>query len=127
VVIVRPKGGDSNADRREQYMEAQRRMTALRVRLSSTPGTVFPDDGLRRAVPDGGAAAIATLARLEAGGPAIVSGSQVGLGDDETYCLEGDGSLVPVEEIYVDPDAHPKHILNYRRPDGSLLRPSDLL
>jgi hypothetical protein len=121
---VRPKGGDSNTERREKFMEVERRMTGLRVRLSSPPGTTFPDDGLRRAAADGGAAAIARLARLEAGEPAIVGGSQVGLGSDSnTYVLEGDGSLVPVEAVYVDPDAHPKTVANWQRPDGSLVRP----
>ena len=96
-LVVRPKGGDSNTERREQYMQVQRRMCAIRVSVSSPPGTVYPDDGLRRAVPDGGAAAIARLARLEAGEPVRVRGDQVGLANDTTvYTLEGDGSLTPV-------------------------------
>jgi hypothetical protein len=103
-------------------MQVQRRMCELRVRLSSPPGTVFPDDGLRRAVPDGGAAAISRLERLEAGEPAIVLGSQVGLADFNTYVLEGDGRLVPVEAVH-DPDASVTTVANWQRPDGSLVRP----
>lgn len=95
---MRPKGRDSNAERRERFLEIERRMTALRVRLSSPPGTVFPDDGLAQAVPDGGAAALARLARLEAGEPVRVRGDQVGLAHDtRTFTLEADGSLTPVQ------------------------------
>jgi hypothetical protein len=47
-------------------------------------------------VPDGGAAAIARLARLEAGEPVRVTGDQVGLADDHrTYMMAADGSLTP--------------------------------
>jgi hypothetical protein len=93
---VRPKGRDGDAERREKYMEVERRMCALRVSVSSPPGTTFPNDGLRRAVPDGGAAAIARLARLEAGEPVRVTGDQVGLADDHrTYMMAADGSLTP--------------------------------
>jgi len=112
------------ASRRERFLAVERRMCALRVRLSSPVGTQFPDDGLRRAPADGGAAALARLARLEAGEPAIVSGSNVGLGsDDNTYVLGGDGSLTPVEAVR-DPD-YPsvKTVRNWRRPDGSLVWP----
>lgn len=83
---------------RDEYMEVQRRMTALRVSLADPPGTVYPDDGLRRAVPDGGAAALARLARLEAGEPVRVAGWQVGVADDKrTFTLEADGALTPIE------------------------------
>ena len=83
---------------RDEYMRVQRRMTDLMVRVSDPPGTVYPDDGLRRAVPDGGAAARARLARLEAGEPARVRGDQVGLAQDASiYMLEADGSLTPVQ------------------------------
>ena len=91
-----------DAERRERYLESQRHITALKVRLSDPPGTAYPDDGLARAVPDGGAAALAHLARLEAGGPVGVAGWQVGLGGDcayRTYTLESDGSLTPDEVI----------------------------
>lgn len=120
---MRAKGGDSNAERREQYMQVQRRMCELRVRVSDPPGTTYPPDGLRRAPADGGAAAIANLARLEAGGSAIVQGWQVGMGADyNDYVLEADGRLVPVEAVR-DPD-YPlvKTIRNWQRPDGSLVR-----
>jgi hypothetical protein len=111
-----------NAAVREQYLEVERRMTALKVRLSDPPGTRYPADGLRRAVPDGGAAAIARLALLEAGAPVIVSGDQVGLAQDtRTYCLEGDGRLVPVEAVR-DPDyPRVKAIRGWQRADGSLV------
>jgi len=93
---MRPKGGDSSAERREKYLEVERRMTSLKVRLSDPVGTVYPSDGLRRAVPDGGAAAEARLARLEAGEPVRVRGDQVGLANDASiYTLEADGSLTP--------------------------------
>jgi len=118
---MRPKNADGNAERRERYLESQRRMTSLRVRLSSPVGTTFPDDGLARAQPDGGAAAIARLAELESGAPAIVVGWQVGLSDHNDYVLEGDGRLLPVDAVR-DPD-YPsvKTIRGWRRPDGSLV------
>lgn len=122
---MRPKGRAGDADRREKFLEVERRMTALKVRLSSPPGTTFPDDGLARAVPDGGAAALARLAQLEAGEPVIVQGWQVRLGGDhwyETYVLEADGRLLPVGAVYVDPDAAGKTVRNWQRPDGSLVR-----
>jgi hypothetical protein len=93
---------------RDEYLAVQRRMTGLMVRLSD---------------PDGGAAAPARLARLEAGEPVAVRGWQVGRAQDsEFYVLEADGALVPVTPVYVDPDADPKTVANYRRPDGSLVR-----
>jgi hypothetical protein len=108
---------------RDEYLAVQRRMTDLRVRLSSPPGTTFPDDGLHRAVADGGAAALARLARLEAGEPVIVRGDQVGMGAAyNDYVIEGDGRLIPVEAVR-DPD-YPsvKTVRGWRRPDGSLVR-----
>jgi hypothetical protein len=91
-----------------------------------TPGTVYPDDGLRRAEPDGGGAALARLARLEAGEPVVVAGWKVGMAQDsEPYALEGDGRVVPVEPVYADPDAPMRTVANYRRPDGSVVRPSE--
>jgi hypothetical protein len=56
----------------------------------------------------------------------VVQGWQVRLPGDhwyETYCLEGDGRLVPVEAVR-DPD-YPsvKTVRNWQRPDGSLVRP----
>lgn len=105
-------------------MELQRTMTALKVAVSSPPGTVFPDGGLPCKVPDGGAAALARLARLEAGEPVVVSGRQVGLAQDNgAYCLEADGRLTPVEGVYADISASVRTVRNWRRPDGSLLRP----
>jgi len=65
------------------------------VRVSDPPGKIYPNDGLARAVPDGGAAAKARLARLEDGEPVRVRGDQVGLADGGTYLLSGDGSLTP--------------------------------
>lgn len=86
---------------REQAMEAERRMTALRVRLTDPEGTVYPDDHLRRAVPDGGAAALDRLARLEAGEPVRVQGWQLdGAQDFGTYEVDGAGRVTPV-----DPDS----------------------
>jgi hypothetical protein len=71
-------------------------MTALKMRLSDPPGTIYPDDGLARAVPDGGVAALARLARLEAGEPVRVRGDRGGLANDaRTFTLEADGSLTP--------------------------------
>lgn len=88
----------SSAAIREQVMEAERRMTALRVRLTDPEGTVYPDDGLRRAVPDGGAAALARLARLEAGEPVRVQGWQLdGAEDFGSYEVDGDGRVTPVD------------------------------
>ena len=86
------------ADRgvRDAYMERERTMTALMVRLSDPPGTTY-DDGLPRAVPDGGATAMARLARLESGEPARVQGWQIGLPstDFSLYLLDAYGRAVP--------------------------------
>ena len=83
---------------REEVMESERRMTALRVRLTDPKGTLYPDDGLRRAAPDGGAASLDRLARLEAGDSVRVQGWQLGFAQDfTTYDLDGDGRLTPVE------------------------------
>ena len=32
---------------RDEYLEVERGMTAVKVSLSDPPGTVYPDDGLR--------------------------------------------------------------------------------
>jgi len=91
---------------RGEVMESERRMTALRVRLTDPKGTLYPDDGLRRAVPDGGAAARARLRRLEAGEPVRVHGWQLGFAQDfGRYVLDGDGRLTPVEPADEDPGA----------------------
>jgi hypothetical protein len=95
---MRAKNAGSNAERRERYLKTERYITDLRVRLTDPPGTVYPDDGLRRAPADGGAAALARLAELEAGAPVGVDGWRVGLGGDDgyrTFTLESDGSLTP--------------------------------
>jgi hypothetical protein len=64
------------------------------------------------------------MARLEAGEPVVVQGWQVGMAQDSgSYVLEGDGRVVAVEPVYVDPDAPVRTVVNYRRPDGSLVRP----
>ena len=91
---------------REEVMESERRKTALRVRLSDPEGTVHPDDGLRRAAPDGGAASLDRLARLEAGDSVRVQGWQLGFAQDfTTYDLDGDGRLTPVGSVDEDPGA----------------------
>ena len=83
---------------REEVMEGERRMTALRVRLSDPPGTVYPADRVPRAVADGGAAARARLRRLEAGEPIRVQGWQVGAAKDFGSCLlDGHGRLTPID------------------------------
>lgn len=66
----RPGGA---AEIREEYMERQRWITALKVRLSDPPGTIYADAWPPHKVPDGGAAALAELARLEAGGDILVA------------------------------------------------------
>lgn len=78
-------------------MEGERYLTALQVRLSAPVGTTYPHDGLPREAPDGGAAALARLARLEAGDPVDVRGWEVGIADGRTYTLAGDGSLTLIE------------------------------
>jgi hypothetical protein len=80
-------------------MESQRTMTSLIVRLSDPPGTTY-DDGLPRATPDGGSAAMARLARLESGEPVGVQGWQIGLPgtDFSSYLLEADGRAVPADK-----------------------------
>jgi hypothetical protein len=82
---------------RDDYMESQRTMTALMVRLSDPPGTTY-DDGLPRATPDGGIAALARLAGLESGEPVRVQGWQIGLPgtDFSSYWLDADGRVTPV-------------------------------
>ena len=77
-------------------MERERTMTALMVRLSDPAGTTY-EDGLPRAVPDGGATAMARLARLESGEPARVQGWQIGLPstDFSLYLLDAYGRAVP--------------------------------
>jgi hypothetical protein len=63
------------------------------------------------------------LRQLEADEPVVVQGWQFGHGADWShYCLEPDGRITPVEPLYVDPDARPLHVKDYRRPDGSLVR-----
>ncbi|HUY56567.1 MAG TPA: hypothetical protein VMV12_01895 [Candidatus Micrarchaeaceae archaeon] len=110
---MRPKNAEGNAERRERFLEVQRRMTALMVSLSDPPGTIYPADGLARAVPDGGAAALARLVRLEAGEPVRVRGDQVGLADHRAYILAGDGR---------SPWQSPKPVLGSR--EGPRARPA---
>ncbi len=85
---------------RDAYMERERTMTALIVRLSDPAGTTY-DDGLPRAVPDGGAAAMARLTRLESGERARVQGWQIGLPctDFSLYLLDADGRAVPARPV----------------------------
>lgn len=66
------------------------------------------------------------LDRLDAGLPVIVSAYLVdhpgfGEGNFEQVCLEPDGSVTPIEPVYADPDAFPRTVVGYRRPDGSLV------
>jgi len=83
---------------RGEVMEGERRMTALRVRLTDPGGTGYPDDGLRRAAPDGGAAALDRLARLEAGEPIRVQGWQLGFAEDfGCYMVDAVGHVTPVD------------------------------
>lgn len=63
------------------------------------------------------------LAQLEAGAPVVVQGWQINtrpLYDD--FCIEPDGTVTPVEAVFVDTDAPVRSVVNYRRPDGSLVR-----
>lgn len=52
----------------------------------------------------------------------MAQGWEFGYHDYEHYCLESDGRVTPVEPVYVDPDAKPRHVNDCRRPDGSLVR-----
>lgn len=64
------------------------------------------------------------LRRLEAGEPVVAQGWKFGYGSDwEHYCLEPDGRVTPVEAIHVDESAKVLTVENWRRPDGSLVRP----
>jgi hypothetical protein len=78
-------------------MESERTMTALMVRLSDPAGTTY-DDGLPRATPDGGLAALDRLARLESGEPVRVQGWQIGFPatDFSSYLLDADGRATSV-------------------------------
>lgn len=104
---MRPKNPDGDAERRERFTERLRGW-AERWGLHMEPQG-YP----------------ARLARLEAGEPVVVRGWELveGLPSDEDYVLEPDRALVPVEAIYVDPSAPVLTELNYRRPDGTLVRP----
>jgi hypothetical protein len=63
------------------------------------------------------------LRQLEGGEPVVAQGWKFGYGNDWAhYCLEPDGRVTPVQPVYVDPDAKPLHIKDYRRADGSLVR-----
>lgn len=80
-------------------MRVARFVLTAKARLTPPAGTTCPADGLRRATPDGGRAARKELARLEAGGDAIVHGWALGIaGDDSRYVLSGDGALTPYDE-----------------------------
>jgi len=105
---VRPLHRDGNAERRKVYTEKMRFLAEHYGHLS--PTCPYPKE----------------LAQLEAGEAIVVQGWQVGIGADagyDTYCLEADGRLVPVEAVG-DPD-YPavKTVRNWQRPDGSLVRP----
>jgi hypothetical protein len=102
---MRPKGLAGDRERRQEFSEKTRFLAERFGHLG--PECPWP----------------ARLVQLEAGRPVIVAGWQVGRAQDSGfYCLEADGSLVPVAPVYVDPDADPKTVANYRRPDGSLVR-----
>ncbi|GEM_PF-2551528 len=86
----------ANVKRRKEWMRVQRLILEMQSRLADSRGVKYPDDGLKRAKPDGGAAARAELLRLEAGGDAIVQGWAVGAATDfSEYTLAGDGTLTP--------------------------------
>lgn len=101
-----PKRPDGNAERREKYLE---RLRGWVERWGQHEATGYP----------------ARLARAEAGEPVVVHAWELleGLPSDESYVLEPDGALVLVEAIPVDPIAPVLTVLNYRRPDGSLVLP----
>jgi hypothetical protein len=93
-------------DARENYAELLHRLDHL---LLSEASNVPPYRG--------------TLRQLEAGEPVVAQGWEFGYGNDwSPYCLESDGRVTPVEPVYVDPDARPLHVKDYRRPDGSRVR-----
>jgi len=65
-----------------------------------------------------------TLARLEAGEAMVTRGSDIdATPHDADFCLESDGTVTPVSAVYVDPAAAVRTVLNYRRPDGTMVRP----
>lgn len=88
---------------RAQYTEHVRGLAAI---LGPIPGNAFAEE----------------LARLEAGRPVVVRGWAIGVRPYEgDYCLEADGSVTPVQPVYVDPDAPIPTVRHYRRPDGAMV------
>ncbi len=64
------------------------------------------------------------LARLEAGEAMVTRGSDIDVTPPNAdFCLESDGTVTPVEAVYVDPAAAVRTVLNYRRPDGTMVYP----
>lgn len=99
-----------SAEWREEYMERQRWITAIMVRLSDPPGTIYKDAFPPHKEPDGGAAALAELARLEAGGDIIVADWAPGSTTELQYFdLHADGSCTPHDFGNADVKTHRKH------------------
>lgn len=104
---MRRRTRDASTERREKYLERVRGWT-------------------ERWGQNGAGGLAAQLARLEAGEPVVVQGWEFVEGPPieswEDYVLEPDGALVPVEAIHEDESAKVKTVVNYQRPDGSLVR-----
>lgn len=71
----------------------------------------------------GGEAWQAQVDDLDAGRPIVVRGWEINASPRySNYCVESDGTVTPVEAVFVDTDAPVRSVVNYRRPDGSLVR-----
>jgi hypothetical protein len=68
------------------------------------------------------------IKRLDDGDPVVMRGWEitsrragVRLDPNGDYCLEPDGRITTVEPVCADPDKRPNTVIDYRRPDGSLV------
>jgi hypothetical protein len=96
-----------NGTARDEYRAGVAQMAEYHSRVSDGPG-VFGD----------------VLAAVDRGDPVVVQhGFQIGRGRDQgPFALEPDGQVVPVQPVWADPDAVIRGVVDYRRPDGSLVR-----
>jgi hypothetical protein len=91
---------DANPERREDWMRTMRFIYLTMARIARRQSVMESDDGLHRAEPDRGRAALAELRRLEAGGDVVVAGWEVGrVTDYSRYVLAGDGTLTPFPAV----------------------------